>query len=156
MRAQPRHLGSSGRGFDVTAIDIATMAVVRAREKARQAGVSVEWLLADVLAPPPLEPFDFIYDRGCYHEVRHQNLNAYLETLRRMSRSGTRLLLLAGNANELPLDYGPPGVTERQIRRDFGPLFEIEWVRETRFETNHPAIRGSLAWAVLLRRKPTP
>src|SRR6266508_4046229 len=38
----------AGRGFDVTAIDIAPTALSLAQEKARKAGASVRWLLADV------------------------------------------------------------------------------------------------------------
>jgi SAM-dependent methyltransferase len=142
----------ASRGFDVTAIDIAPSALSQAAEKARQAGVQVQWLLADVLAAPKLDPFDFIYDRGCYHEVRAQNLAAYLETLRRFSRPGTRFVLLAGNANEV-LDYGPPRVTEEELRNDFSPLFEFEWLKESRFEIARPGAMGPLAWSALMRRK---
>ena len=46
----------AGRGFDVTAIDIAPTALSLAQEKARKAGASVRWLLADVLALPALLP----------------------------------------------------------------------------------------------------
>jgi SAM-dependent methyltransferase len=146
----------AGKGFDVTAIDIAPTALSQAEEKARQAGVSVRWLLADVLATPKLEPFDFIFDRGCYHEVRINNANAYVETIRRLSHPGTRFLLLAGNPNELPLQYAPPQVAEEDIRADFSSLFDFEWLRETRFETINPSIRGPLAWSVMLRRKGKP
>jgi SAM-dependent methyltransferase len=146
----------AGRGFDVTAIDIAPTALRLAQEKAVKAGVRVRWLLADVLALPSLEPFDFIYDRGCYHEVRAQNLKAYLEALARLSRPGTRFLLLAGNANEVLIDYGPPRVTEQELRGDFSALFDFEWLRESRFEIARPRAIGPLAWAALLRRKAEP
>ena len=63
----------AGRGFDVTAIDIAPTALSQAEKKAREAGVKVRWLHADVLNPPKLEPFDLIYDRGCYHGLRQRN-----------------------------------------------------------------------------------
>jgi methyl halide transferase len=143
----------ASKGFDVTAIDIAPTALSQAEEKARTAGVKVRWLLADVLAPPRLEPFDFIFDRGCYHEVRIHNANAYVETIRRLSRPGTHFLLLAGNPNELPLQYAPPQVAEEDIRSDFSSLFDFEWLRETRFETTNTLSMGPLAWSVMLRRK---
>ena len=146
----------AGKGFDVTAMDIAPTALSQAEEKARKAGVKVRWLLADVLAPPQLEPFDFIFDRGCYHEVRIYNANGYVETVRRLSCPGTRFLLLAGNPNELPLEYAPPQVAEESIRSDFSSLFDFEWLREARFETTNPSIGGPLAWSVMLRRKGKP
>jgi methyl halide transferase len=146
----------ASKGFDVTAIDIAPSALRQAQEKARKAGVQVRWLLADVLAPPQLDPFDFIYDRGCYHEVRNQNLAAYLETVRRYSHPGTRFVLLAGSINEMVLDYGPPRLAEQEIRNDFAAFFDFEWFMESRFEIASPGAMGPLAWVVLMRRKATP
>ena len=144
----------ASKGFDVTAIDIAPTALSQAREKAERAGVKVRWLLANVLSLPRLEPFQFIFDRGCYHEVRFDNAAAYVETVRRLSQPGrTRFLLLAGNPNEAPVQYAPPQVAEEDIRGDFSSLFDFEWMQETRFETSNPAARGPLAWSVMLRRK---
>jgi SAM-dependent methyltransferase len=110
-------------------------------------------MLADALNPPEIGQFDFIYDRACYHEVRGQNLAAYLETLRKVSRPGTRMLLLAGNSNGPDLGFGPPTVSEEDLRFDFTPLFDFEWLRESRFEV-YPATAGfPLAWSALMRRK---
>jgi SAM-dependent methyltransferase len=143
----------ASRGFDVTAIDIAPSAISQAEKKAKAAGVKVRWLHADVLDPPKLEPFDLIYDRGCYHGVRRQNAAGYVATLRRLSRPGTQVLILAGNANEPPPHSGPPRVREADIRADFGPGFEFQWLRETHFDTTEPNRKGALAWSILLRRK---
>jgi len=143
----------ASRGFDVTAIDISPSAIAQALEKARKAGVAVRFMLADALNPPEIGKFDFIYDRACYHEVRGQNLEAYLETLRKASRPGTRMLLLAGNANGPDLGFGPPTVSEEELRFDFTPLFNIEWLRESRFEVYPPTAGLPLAWSVLMQRK---
>jgi SAM-dependent methyltransferase len=51
----------AGRGWAVTAIDISDVAVGRAREAARLAGASVEWISGDVLAVPlPARSFDLV------------------------------------------------------------------------------------------------
>jgi SAM-dependent methyltransferase len=143
------------KGFDVTAIDIAPAAIAMAEEKARKAGVKVRFLVADVLAPPRLEPFDLIFDRGCYHGVRGSSAAGYVEAVRRLSHPGTLLLILAGNANEEPR-YGPPRVDEEQLCGDFGKSFDVVELRETRFDTVDPAGKGALAWFALLRRKGKP
>jgi SAM-dependent methyltransferase len=143
----------AGQGFDVTAIDIAPTALSQCRKKAEEAGVEVQWLLADVLAPPELEPFDFIYDRGCYHGVRRQNAAGYVDSVRKLSRPGTRILIMAGNANEEGR-YGPPRVKEEELRGDFSELFEFERLEETRFDTKTGEGQGALGWSVLLKRKP--
>src|SRR4249920_1669368 len=59
------------QGFEVTGIDLAPLAVERAQERARAAGVKADFLVADVLQlPDPEGPFAFFFDRGCYHAVR--------------------------------------------------------------------------------------
>lgn len=143
----------ASKGFEVTAIDIAPTALNQGKLKAEKAGVKVRWLLADVLAIPNLQPYNFIFDRGCYHEVRSEGAKAYVDTIRKLSKTGTQFLLLAGNPNELMQKYSPPQVTEEEIRADFSPLFDFEWIGETRFETSQPQNLGPLAWSVMMRRK---
>jgi len=139
-------------GFDVTAIDIAPTALVRGEEKARRAGVRVRWVLADVLAPPPLGAFDFVFDRGCYHHVRRLDAAGFVKAVCGLARGGTQVLILAGNANETRRS-GPPRVKEEEIRGDFSALFDFQWLRQVRFDTTNPERQGPLAWSVLLRRK---
>ncbi len=143
------------KGFDVTAIDIAPTAIALAQEKARKAGVKVRFLLADVLAPPRLEPFDLIFDRGCYHGVRGSNAAGYVETVRRLSHPGTLLVILAGNANQ-ERSGGPPRVSEEQFCGDVAQSFAVVELRETHFDGADPAAKGALAWFALLRRKGEP
>jgi len=142
----------AGKGFQVTGIDVASTALAIAQKKAQEAGVEVRWLLADVLAPPRLEPFELVFDRGCYHGVRRQNAAAYVAAVRRLTTPDARVLILAGSANEPPPHYGPPRVKEEAIRADFAKSFEFEELRETRFDTADPEKKGALAWFVLLRR----
>jgi len=144
------------QGFDVTAIDIAPTALSQAEARARDAGVSVRWVLADVLAPPRLEPFDFVFDRGCYHGVRRTGAAQYVQSVRRLTRPGARVLILAGNANDPRKGGGPPRVKEEEIRGDFPPSFQVESLRETRFDSGSGDQEGALAWSILLRRKAEP
>jgi len=139
----------ASKGFEVTAIDLAPTALNLARAKAARAGVEVRWLLADVLRPPArLEPFDFLYDSGCYHGVRRIDAAGYVETVKELSRPGALMLLIAGNANE-PRHYGPPRVDEPELVADFARSWDFVWLRELR----RPG--GPWFWSVLLRRRPT-
>jgi hypothetical protein len=85
--------------------------------------------------------------------VRDENLSAYLQTVRRLSRPGTQFLLLAGNAEEATPGYSLPRVTEEELRNDFLSLFDFEWLRQARFEVSRPGVVGPLAWSALLRRR---
>jgi methyl halide transferase len=144
----------ASHGFEVTAVDVAPTALAQARQKADQAGVTVRWVLADVLNPPNLEPFDFLYDRGCYHVVRDQSLLAYLETVRRISHPGSQFLLLSARREEQAAP-GAPGVTEEELRFDFLPMFDVEWLRQTRLESNETG-SSPPGWCALLRRNSKP
>ena len=136
----------AGQGFDVTAIDIAPTALSIAEAKANEAGVQVRWLLADVLALPDLEPFDLIFDRGCYHNVRYVDAAAFVESVRRITRPGTRFLLLSLNRD------GPPGVREHHMRDDFSSLFQFEWLRKSGTEGQRTGAERA-RWSAMLRRK---
>lgn len=143
----------AGKGFEVTGIDVAPSGLNQAQERAEKAGVKVRWLLANVLAAPELEPFDLVFDRGCYHHLRRIDPAGYVETLRRYTRPGSRALILAGNANEKP-HWGPPRVKEEELRGDLSKLFEFERLREIHFDAVDPsAAKKALAWSVLLKRK---
>jgi len=141
------------RGFEVTAIDIAPTALKLAKQRASKAGVEVRWIQADVLDPPPLDFFDLIFDRGCYHGVRRQGPSRYVEVVKRLCRPQGQVFVLAGNANEQGAHYGPPRVDEQELIEDFADAFDFEELRETRFDTADKDSQGALAWSVLLRRK---
>jgi len=140
-------------GFDVTGVDIAPTALIRAKAKAAEAGVQSQWLLADVTAVPSLEPFDVVFDRGCYHGVRRGNAAGYVASLAKITKPGSRALILAGNANEPKPHYGPPRVTEAQIRADFAKQFELAELRQIHFDTGNAEGQGPWAWAIVLVRK---
>ena len=144
----------ASKGFDVTAIDVAPTALAMAEKKADDAHEKVNWILADILAPPDLKPFDFIYDRGCYHVVRDQNLTAYLETVRRFSHPGTKFLLLASRRDDLAAGEHS-GVTEEELRFDFLSLFDMEWLQEITLESNRRG-PGPAGWSAFLKRNTAP
>ncbi len=141
------------QGFDVTAVDISSRAVAQAKRRAADAGVRIQFLQADVLHPPAelTGPFDFFFDRGCYHVVRRDNVGAYLATLRSLIPPSSTGLVLAGNARE-PQEPGPPVVSEADLRAELGSVFDIVQLREFRFDTDeHGGVRF-LGWSALLRR----
>jgi len=136
----------ASKGFDVTAIDVAPTALGIAQAKAEKAGVSVCWVLADVLALPEVEPFELIFDRGCYHNVRYVDAAGFVESTLTLSRPGTQFLLLSLNRD------GPPGVREHHMREDYSSLFDFQWLRESGIVVGQDLSRRA-SWSALLRRK---
>ncbi len=137
----------ASKGFDVTAIDVAPTALTIAEEKAAKAGVRVRWILADVLAMPELPPFDFIFDRGCYHNVRYADAEGFVQSLRKLTKPGSRALVLSLNRE------GPPGVREQHMRKDFSEWFDFEWLRESNIQTGGRGENRRNSWTLMLRRK---
>src|ERR1051325_6617118 len=123
------------RGFEVTAVDYVEQPVQAARAKARAEKVKVDFRVADVLKDDVGGPYDILFDRGVYHHLRTVDLEALQRFLKRVTRSGSWWLSLAGNAKE-EHDPGPPVVHEHEIRAELGPLFDIVELREFRFTTN--------------------
>lgn len=139
------------RGFEVTAVDCSPLALNAARQKAASVGINVEWIEADVQNfGEGMKPFDLVFDRGCYHCCRRVDLSGYLKTLRNVTQVGSRVLILAGNANEQS-EYGPPRVTEAELRNELSGLFDIQQIREFRFQ-DPGGVEGPLGWSTLLFR----
>jgi len=139
------------RGYRVTAVDLVDLAVRRAREKARNAGVDIDFRVGDATRVDLGGLYDVLFDRGVYHGIRTSNLPGFLTMLARVTRKGTRWLCLAGNAKE-PMVNGPPVVSEDEFRTELEPLFKILEVHEFRFTLDREDSRP-LAWSILMERR---
>lgn len=138
------------RGYQVTAVDLIDVPIQKARQKAKTAGVKVDFRSGDLTRIDLGGPYDCLFDLGLYHGIRNRNLRGFLSTLERVSRVGTRWLSLAGSAKET-LPEGPPVVTEEEFRAELEPMFEILRVREVRLDLR-PDLRP-LAWSILMVRR---
>lgn len=142
------------QGFEVVGVDFSPLAIERARERAAKANVTGQFHVADVLALPPLgPPFQFFFDRGCYHVLRRGGHGqAYVAVVAGLMAAGGLGLLLTGNARERQ-EPGPPVVSEEELRGDWDPLFEVLRLREFRFDLNLTDSTRPLGWSALLRRR---
>lgn len=153
------------QGFEVSAADFSPVAIDVAHSRAAEAGVAVRFAVADLCRAEELRTAlgtegtatcerrcSFLFDRGCYHCARRVNLAGFLETVDWLAAPDARLLVLCGNSNE-QMEHGPPKVTELEIREEWSRLFEIEWLREFRFEDRGgiPGPRGWSCW--MIRRR---
>jgi SAM-dependent methyltransferase len=59
------------QGFEVTGVDVAPLAVEQANKRAQAAEVTAHFVVGSVLQLSDLNgPFEFFFDRGCYHAIR--------------------------------------------------------------------------------------
>ena len=138
------------RGYLVTAVDLVELAIRRAREKARRAGVKVDFRVGDFTRIDLGGPYDCLFDCSVYDGIRSRDLSGFLSSVQKASRPGTRWLSLAGNAREID-PVGPPVVREEEFRSELDSLFRILKVREFRFDLG-PNFQP-LAWSILMERR---
>jgi cyclopropane fatty-acyl-phospholipid synthase-like methyltransferase len=145
----------AAHGLQVVGVDLSTTAIEQARQRAagHPAGRRARFVAGDVTEVRGIgEPFDVLLDRGCYHLARGDHLDAFLDALRRNTRSGSLLLLLAFSAAEKP-EFPVPVVAEDELRRELGGLFEITDLRTCRLDKPRGFAREPLFWSVMLRRR---
>jgi SAM-dependent methyltransferase len=136
------------QGFDATGLDLSPVAI----EKAAITNTSASFVCGSALALPNLgAPFDFVFDRGCFHMMEPGHRATFVEQVLRVTRPGTVFFLLCGNSKE-PLNPGPPTMSEEEIRASFSRDFAIEKLWEFRFDTVNLSV-SPLGYATLMRRK---
>lgn len=139
------------QGFNVTAVDFSIKAISIAKVKSETAGCQIEFIQADLGQwTPEMEPFDFIFDRGCYHTVRRSNVDGFLRMVNCISGPETRYLSLTGNANDTKQVEGPPQLTKEEIESELGSIFEILDLQEFHFE-DKDHLQGPLGWSVFMK-----
>jgi 2-polyprenyl-3-methyl-5-hydroxy-6-metoxy-1,4-benzoquinol methylase len=143
----------ASKGFEVTAIDISTVAIDRARQRIKASVHACKFLEADFLNTAiAIGPFEWILDRGCFHccetvaERRH-----FAENVTRHLTDDGMWLSLIGSADDPPRDTGPPRLTAMEIIGVFEPLFEIQRLEAVYFDSNRA--RPPKAWLSLARKR---
>lgn len=82
------------RGFTVTAVDFAPSAIAKARRKARDAAVEVEFLVDDLTNLRHVRgPFDLLVDYGTLDDLDLGGRDAYVREVLPLARPGALFLL---------------------------------------------------------------
>jgi SAM-dependent methyltransferase len=113
-------------GWRVTGVDAVERALARARRRAEEKGVEVRWVIGDVASLSTLglgDGFDFVFDRGCFHDLPAASREGYVRGVSELAAPGAALLLLAFARRERGI--GPSGASEEEIRRGFGQDWEL-------------------------------
>ena len=146
------------RGREVVGVDFVDVAIDRARDKAVARNLDVSFLVKDALELSKLNgQFDSVIDCGLFHVFSIADRPAYVRELSAVTRIDGRLFLLCFSDKE-PGPGGPKRVTQDEIRTAFASGWEVESIREARFEDRPDLAEseftegGPLAWFCVIRR----
>lgn len=145
----------AAHGFDVLGIDVAPLAIDKARDKAKRA-TNVRFEVVDFLERDIAGgPFDFVFDRGCFHIFDEDDVRArFAARVGALLADGGQWLSLIGSTEGPPRDSGPPRRTAREIMNAIEPVLEIAELHSANFEAliESPA----LAWICRARKRAVP
>jgi len=83
-------------GWQVVGVDFVGKAIRMARQRAREAGVQVDFHVGDVTRLDGVDgPFDLVLDIGCFHGLTPDGMAAYAHNLDRLLAPGGTFLLYA-------------------------------------------------------------
>jgi SAM-dependent methyltransferase len=145
----------AAHGFDVLGVDESPLAIDRSRARMSDGASAGRFEVLDFLKDPPEGPFDFVFDRGCFHVFDEPEVRARFAALVAsvLTRSGLWLSLI-GSTEGAARDTGPPRRNVRDIANAIEPVLEIVQLRAIHFDLDlemPPA-----AWLCLSRVRAVP
>jgi len=134
-------------------VDVAELAIERARAKAEQRGISAMFEVGDVLHLDRLgRQFDVITDSGVFHVFDDDERPVYVNSLRSALRPGGMYYLMCFSDRQ-PGDAGPRRVTQDELRGAFADGWAVVSIAGEEFELNPGlGVPTAQAWLATLRR----
>ena len=130
------------RGHQVVGMDYLEEPIQRARAKAAQRGLAVEFRVQDALALEQKdERYATVIDCGLFHCFSDDDRRRYVRGLAHVLEPGGRLFLMCFSDAE-PGDFGPRRVSRQELVDAFADGWEIEAIEPTQFATN-PKFTGA-------------
>ena len=142
----------AGLGWRVTAVDAVTGPLKQAQARASAAGVTVDWIRADVgqLDKLGLERgLTLVFDRGCFHGLDDARRAACAAAVNELAAPGATLLMMAFAPNRIPA--APAGIEENEILGRFAGWQLISAQPDSEDEISGPLRNVPRTWYRLVR-----
>jgi cyclopropane fatty-acyl-phospholipid synthase-like methyltransferase len=138
-------------GHETWGIDGSPTAINRARQKAQERGLSVEFRVHDALALEGLgRTFDSVIDSGLFHVFGDEDRARYVQSLARVLGPGGRYFMLCFSDRQ-PGSFGPRRVSQEEIRAVFADGWRVDEIAEATF-AQWLIPEGALAWRCSITR----
>jgi cyclopropane fatty-acyl-phospholipid synthase-like methyltransferase len=148
----------AGRGHKVTGIDFLEEPINRAKRKAAERNLSVNFLVKDALTLKDWsERFDNAVDSGLFHVFSDQDRKTYAAGLATVLKPGGRLFLMCFSVEE-PGTEGPRRVSKQELHDAFAKGWHIESIQPVQIEVRADqkdfvfSPGGPKAWFAVIRR----
>lgn len=146
------------RGHEAWGIDVVPAAIQQAEAKRRLRGLDAEatFLVGDALELESLgRTFDTVLDCGLYHTFSDPERELYERNLRSVTHPGSVVHVMA--MSDWEEDWGGPRrVSQAELLDTFRAGWRCDDIREARFVTNFPRIRGHAWLASFVREAEAP
>jgi SAM-dependent methyltransferase len=130
----------ASKGYSATGIDGSETALARARDNARNAGVTVNFQLADAMKLDGLDNrFDTVVDCAFYHtfSTDRELQTSYARTLHRATKPGARLFMFEFGIGNINGFYMPRRLSEDDFRAVFPDAgWAITYLGPTTYQIN--------------------
>lgn len=140
------------QGFSVVGVDLSPAALQRASSAPELQGGSVTFHALDFLEDEvPGGPFDFVFDRGCFHVFDDASDRArFAEQVALLLAPAGVWVSLIGSTEGPERDVGPPRRTAREVALAIEPVLALEELSSTYF------FEHAAAWLGVARRRDVP
>jgi cyclopropane fatty-acyl-phospholipid synthase-like methyltransferase len=149
----------AARGHRVTGIDFVEEAIRRARAKAADRGLAVEFLVKDATTLGDWrQQFASVIDSGLFHVFSDADRRRYVAGLARVLEPSGRLFLMCFSDQE-PGTEGPRRVSRQELYDAFADGWEVESLQPTQLEINPEFTEakfsegGPKGWFAIIRRQ---
>jgi cyclopropane fatty-acyl-phospholipid synthase-like methyltransferase len=138
-------------GAEAMGVDIAELAIGRARAKAEERGISATFQVADVLHLDQLgRQFDVITDSGVFHVFDDEQRPVYVSSLRSALRRGGMYYMMCFSDRQ-PGGWGPRRVSQAELRTAFADGWSIWSIEPVKFAVAIDP-NGAQAWLATIER----
>lgn len=145
----------AARGHHVVAIDAVPDARTMALALAARRGVRIDYQVGDAIRQTPEGPFDLVFDRGFLHTLEPAERSTWRGAVVRALRPGGSVVVKCFDTRPAR-DYGPPGLTARDVVDTLGAPdpggLGLELLRRTRFAGHDDGNHAS--WTAMALRIP--